>query len=310
MLPDIKIKDFYMQFVHDTKADIIEYNKCLDTILKLKKETYDYIEEHKEDIKDTFNINLDKIKTEWQDKKYNNKKYLYNLAIVLIRNNQDHPKRVLLLQIAKYCNLLHNEYSYNLRIKLAEERKNLKMSTYKKYVYDYYTKVHKCVLQGMGYKYGYDIGTYVINHWKLDTNSSKSKPRIDYAATNAKKKELIAKGIKPYDEKEAAWYEARHIPYAAVDYRVYKNITDWYEFTFINSRIFGKNKLEYKKTEYVAAKYRGMTYKQMADELCELEETVYNLQVDIRYKLNIILYKDPTKYLNFVRNAEQNKYKS
>ena len=30
---------------------------------------------------------------------------------------------------------------------------------------------------------------------------------------------------------------------------------------------------------------------------------------DIKYKLNILLYKYPDKYLNFVRNAEATKYK-
>ena len=29
----------------------------------------------------------------------------------------------------------------------------------------------------------------------------------------------------------------------------------------------------------------------------------------IKYKLNILLYKYPTKYLNFIRNVEQRKYK-
>ena len=161
----------------------------------------------------------------------------------------------------------------------------------------------------MGYKFSYGIGTYIINHWKLDPKRIKNKVHLDYAATNAKKKELIAKGIKLYDDKEAAWYEARHIPYNAVDYRIYKENTDWYEFTFIKSEIFKSNNLEYQRTEYVATKYRGMSYTQMAEELCHTEEDIYNLQVDIKYKLNILLYKDPTKYLNYVRNAEQCKYK-
>ena len=161
----------------------------------------------------------------------------------------------------------------------------------------------------MGYKFSYGIGTYVINHWKLDVNRIKNKVHLDYAATNAKKRELLAKGIKLYDDKEAAWYAARKIPYNAVDYRVYKESTDWYEFTFINSELSKHYSLEYKRTDYVATKYRGMSYTKMAEELCKTEEDVYNLQVDIKYKLNILLYKDPNKYLNYVRNAEQCKYK-
>ena len=309
MLPDITIKGYYLQFIHDAKIDIIKYKENLETVYKLKEQLYNYIENNQIILKDYFNINLQDIEIEWNHKQYNPKEYLYNIIIVLLRNTIEHPHRIVLLQLAKYCNILRNENKYNKLIELANKRKDIKFNTYRKYITIYYNKVHKCVLQGMGYKFGYGIGTYVINHWKLDQSRIKNKTHLDYAATNAKKKELIAKGIKLYDDKEAAWYAARHIPYNAVDYRVYKDNTDWYEFTFIKSEIFKSNNLEYQRTEYVATKYRGMSYIKMAENLCHTEEDIYNLQVDIKYKLNILLYKDPTKYLNYIRNAEQCKYK-
>lgn len=309
MLPDITIKGYYLQFIHNAKNDITKYKNNLEVTLSIKEQVYKYIEDNKAILNDSFNINLDDIEIEFCQKKYNPKEYLYNIVIKLLRNIDTHPNRIVLLQLAKYCNILRNENKYNKLIKLANKRKDIKFGVYRKYVTAYYNKVHKCVLNGMGYKFSYGIGTYIINHWKLDPKRIKNKVHLDYAATNAKKKELIAKGIKLYDDKEAAWYEARHIPYNAVDYRIYKENTDWYEFTFIKSEIFKSNNLEYQRTEYVATKYRGMSYTQMAEELCHTEEDIYNLQVDIKYKLNILLYKDPTKYLNYVRNAEQCKYK-
>lgn len=309
MLPDITIKGYYLQFIHNAKNDITKYKNNLEVTLSIKEQVYKYIEDNKAILNDSFNINLDDIEIEFCQKKYNPKEYLYNIVIKLLRNIDVHPNRIVLLQLAKYCNILRNENKYNKLIELANKRKDIKFGVYRKYVTAYYNKVHKCVLNGMGYKFSYGIGTYVINHWKLDPKRIKNKVHLDYAATNAKKKELIAKGIKLYDDKEAAWYEARHIPYNAVDYRIYKENTDWYEFTFIKSDIFKSNNLEYQRTEYVATKYRGMSYTQMAEELCHTEEDIYNLQVDIKYKLNILLYKDPTKYLNYVRNAEQCKYK-
>lgn len=309
MLPDITIKGYYLQFIHNAKNDITKYKNNLEVTLSIKEQVYKYIEDNKAILNDSFNINLDDIEIEFCQKKYNPKEYLYNIVIKLLRNIDTHPNRIVLLQLAKYCNILRNENKYNKLIELANKRKDIKFGVYRKYVTAYYNKVHKCVLNGMGYKFGYGIGTYVINHWKLDPKRIKNKVHLDYAATNAKKKELLAKGIKLYDDKEAAWYEARHIPYNAVDYRIYKENTDWYEFTFIKSDIFKSNNLEYQRTEYVATKYRGMSYTQMAEELCHTEEDIYNLQVDIKYKLNILLYKDPTKYLNYVRNAEQCKYK-
>lgn len=309
MLPDITIKGYYLQFIHNAKNDITKYKNNLEVTLSIKEQVYKYIEDNKAILNDSFNINLDDIEIEFCQKKYNPKEYLYNIVIKLLRNIDTHPNRIVLLQLAKYCNILRNENKYNKLIELANKRKDIKFGVYRKYVTAYYNKVHKCVLNGMGYKFSYGIGTYIINHWKLDPKRIKNKVHLDYAATNAKKKELIAKGIKLYDDKEAAWYEARHIPYNAVDYRIYKKNTDWYEFTFIKSEIFKSNNLEYQRTEYVATKYRGMSYTQMAEELCHTEEDIYNLQVDIKYKLNILLYKDPTKYLNYVRNAEQCKYK-
>lgn len=309
MLPDITIKGYYLQFIHNAKNDITKYKNNLEVTLSIKEQVYKYIEDNKAILNNSFNINLDDIEIEFCQKKYNPKEYLYNIVIKLLRNMDIHPNRIVLLQLAKYCNILRNENKYNKLIELANKRKDIKFGVYRKYVTAYYNKVHKCVLNGMGYKFSYGIGTYVINHWKLDPKRIKNKVHLDYAATNAKKKELIAKGIKLYDDKEAAWYEARHIPYNAVDYRIYKENTDWYEFTFIKSEIFKSNNLEYQRTEYVATKYRGMSYTQMAEELCHTEEDIYNLQVDIKYKLNILLYKDPTKYLNYVRNAEQCKYK-
>lgn len=309
MLPDITIKGYYLQFVHNAKNDIIKYKNNLEITLSIKEQVYKYIEDNKTILNDSFNINLDDNEIEFHQKKYNPKEHLYNIVIRLLRNIDSHPNKIVLLQLAKYCNILRNENKYNKLIELANKRKDIKFGVYRKYVTAYYNKVHKCVLNGMGYRFGYGIGTYVINHWKLDPKRIKNKVHLDYAATNAKKKELLAKGVKLYDDKEAAWYEARHIPYNGVDYRVYKENTDWYEFTFIKSEIFKSNNLEYQRTEYVATKYRGMSYTQMAEELCRTEEDIYNLQVDIKYKLNILLYKDPTKYLNYVRNAEQCKYK-
>ena len=60
---------------------------------------------------------------------------------------------------------------------------------------------------------------------------------IDFAATNKKKKELIAKGLKPYNEKEAKWCKDNHIPYDGVDYKVYKNDECWYEYCLLGCRL-------------------------------------------------------------------------
>lgn len=307
MSPDITINNYYLQFIYNAKHDIIEYNNCLNVVNKNLETCCEYINSKLDIIKEDFDICLTDY-IEWTTKTYNESNTLYNKCIKLLKNIEEHPNKIVILQIIKFCSCLDNIYKYKKLILLADKRKDIKFSVYRKYVSSYYNKVHKCVLEGMGYTYLDGIGTYVINNWKFQENVSRKKPILDYVETKARKKELLAKGIKLYDTKEAAWYAARNIPYDGVDYRVYKADSNWFEFTFIKSKIFKNNTLEYKRTEYVVNKYRGMSYKQMADQLCDKIDDIYDLQVDIKYKLNILLYKKPTMYLNYIRNAEQCKY--
>ena len=295
MRPDINLKGYYLHFISSANADIVKYNE--------------YITDNKDLIRDRFAIDLCNYETEWIENRYNTKESLYTRTIKTIGALDDSESKVILYQVVKYCNVIKNiDKCYKL-IELAKTRKSMKYGAYSKMVTDYYNKVHKVVLQGMGYRYLAGIGTYCINYWKIDPDKQKLKKRIDFAATNARKKELIARGDKIYDEKLAAWYKARNIPYDAVDYRVYKQESHFYDFTFIKAKFYTSGSVDYKRTEYVATKYRGMSYTDMADKLCKTFDDICNLQVDIRYKLNILLHKDPTKYLNFIRNDEQHKYK-
>lgn len=305
MLPDIKIKEFYLRYVFNAKRDSEEYKKLLDSIVNTKKELYDYISQYTKELNDNIKLNLEDYDTEWNLMKYDINENLYKDVIKLIKNIEGQYK-IVLLQIIKYCFKLKEEFNTNRLIAIANKREKLTLKEYKAFVNKYYLAVHKAVLQGFGYKYQGGIGTYLISYYKLDYNP---KPTIDFAETNKRKKELLAKGKKLYDEKEAAWYKARNIPYDGIDYRVYTDNKFYYDFAFIDSKIFKKKELEYQRTEYVHAKLRGLSYKEMADKLCNNLDDIINLNVDIKYKLNILLYKYPDKYLNFVRNAEQSKYK-
>ena len=77
-----------------------------------------------------------------------------------------------------------------------------------------------------------------------------------------------------------------------------------YQFRFDKSFVCNCRKPDYDRSEYVNAKLRGLSYKEIADTYCKTIEDIYDLPVDIRYKLNILLYKDSTKYLNFIRHVE------
>lgn len=310
MSPDINLRSYYLQFIRNIKVDLHRYGEELKELQRTKENIYEYIKENKNIILNDFNINLENYKEEYIDKKYNTSERLYQTILKLTQIAEEHPNRIVLLQVLKYCNILRNENKYYKLIELCNKRKDIKFTTYRKIVSNYYNEVHRCLLEGLGYKFSHGIGTYCINYWKLDKTKLIKSNRIDYAATNERKRELLKKGVKLYDDKEAAWYKARNIPYDGVDYRVFRTDDYFYEFVFINSNICRANALEYQRTEYVASKYRGMSYKEIADTVCNNIDDIVNLQVDIRYKLNILLHKYPTKYLNFIRNVEQDKHKN
>lgn len=307
MTPDIKTKNFYLQFINDAKIDYARYKELFQMSTDILEDIYSFIKDNKDIILDKYNINVEDYKLEW-DKTYNPKEELYKKVFKTYQTLDDTVDKRYLLQLIKYCQVLSKAYKYNKLMQLTHKRKELKFGQYRDIISRFYNKVHQCVLEGNGYKFAKGLGTYCINYWKLDY--TKGRRILDYAASNARKKELLEQGVKLYDQKEADWYKARKIPYHAVDYRVYRTDDHWYEITFINSKIFKNAKaIDYKHTEYIVANYRGMSYMQMADELVNTIDDIYTLQVDIKYKLNILLYKYPTKYLNFVRNVEQRKYK-
>lgn len=305
MLPDIKLKEFYLRYIYNADRDVEKYKELLTAIGQTKEELYNYIKQYETALLKEFDLDLNHFSIEWIEKKYNDTEYLYKTIIKYVRTIEGEYKTVF-YQLLKYCYKLKEEYKTNKLIFIANKRKVLSLKEYKSYVTDYYMKVHKILLEGFGYKYQGGIGTYLITYYKLPVTAKRS---IDFAETNKRKKELLEKGYKLYDEKEAAWYKARNIPYDGIDYRVYQDNGFCYEFTFINSKVFKRRELDYKRTEYVHAKLRGMSYKEMADNLCNNVEDIVNLNVDLKYKLNILVYKYPEKYLNFVRNDERSKYK-
>ena len=305
MLPDIKLKEFYLRYIYNADRDVEKYKELLAAIGQTKEELYNYIKQYESILLREFDLDLNHFSIEWIEKKYNDTEYLYKTIIKYVRTIEGEYKTVF-YQLLKYCYKLKEEHKTNKLIFIANKRKVLSLKEYKSYVNDYYMKVHKILLEGFGYKYQGGIGTYLITYYKLPVTSKRS---IDFAETNKRKKELLEKGCKLYDEKEAAWYKARNIPYNGIDYRVYQDNGFCYEFTFINSKVFKRRELDYKRTEYVHAKLRGMSYKEMADNLCNNVEDIINLNVDLKYKLNILVYKYPEKYLNFVRNDERSKYK-
>lgn len=289
---DVKLKDYYLSYISNAKKDIQTYTAELNFYRKLRDKQHEFLTTNSDKYKQYFNINLDNYDT------------AIERAELLIKDETDSNKRFYLSQLTKLkiTNIRCREYSQ--MIALAYKRKSIKFRQYEKYVVDYYDKVHKFMLQGFGYTYNFGIGTICICRWKT---SKTSKPIIDYYATNLKKTELTKLGKKLWNKYEAEFYEARGIPYDGIDYRVYRKDDHIYEFHIINSKLFSRRNHTFKHTDYVNLKFRGLSYVQMADMCKDLDE-ICAMSVDIRYKLNMVLYKDPASYILFIRNSEQDRY--
>lgn len=308
MVVDVKLYDFYLQFISSTKDNIRQYNELIKITIDKRDKIYEDINTNKDLLKEKLNINLDKY-IEWTEKVYNPTTALFGIAYHFYKKETNVQIKHILSNIIQYTYLLKKIFTINKNIELNTTISKFTFRQYTYIVSGYYNKVHKFLLQGYGYKYQAGIGLFVINHWKIDASKNK-KLRLDYNATNKRKKEIIAQGLKPYDDKEAAWYKARHIPYDGVEYKVFNYDDSYYEFCFIKSQIVhSKRAYDYKRAEYVSPKYRGMSYQKIANTFVKKDEDVYDMQLDIKYKLNILLYRNPTIYLNFVRNAEQDRYK-
>ena len=164
---------------------------------------------------------------EFQQNKYINGR-LINAAIGLYtdrRNDGEMKGRCFkLLSLAK----AQEKYYNNVQaIRKAEKILALTYRQYCNILRTFYYEVHKqMILNGYGYVLEGCFGWICFNRVIINGEVK----MIDFAATNKKKKELIAKGLKPYNEKEAKWCKDNHIPYDGVDYKVYKNDECWYEY--------------------------------------------------------------------------------
>ena len=59
MIPDVKFKNYYLQFIYSAKTDIVKYKNELEEIVINKEELYNYLDNNKQLLIEAYNINLD-----------------------------------------------------------------------------------------------------------------------------------------------------------------------------------------------------------------------------------------------------------
>lgn len=304
MKPDYKLNNYYDMFINEAKLSIKEHKDKYDLSVKLRDNCYEYINLHKDTLKE-IGININEYQSEWVDKKYDDNELLFKEAQKLLKKYEEGPNRVLILQIIKYCSALKYCRIHFNNFLLAGNNFKLGFKQFKAIVNRYYSTVHKAILEGYAYSYGYGIGDLFIARWKV---GELVRPKIDYMATNKKREQFRKEGKELYDPCKAAWYKARGIKYEVEDYRVYCTNEYIYEFLINNSKLLTNSKQEFNRTEYINSAIRGHTHEEFA-EMYKTKEEIFYAPFDMRVKLNVLLINYPNEYLKFIRNVEQCKYK-
>jgi len=304
MTPDIKLRDFYLQFKHQANIRYNNEYKNLQSIIDIKNRLIEEVKTKRNIIEDNFNIKLDNYK-EWTDNEYNDKESLYLKTVKIYKENKEDINIQAIIALMRYCNIIRREFRSNEELTLLTREMNIKLGVYRDYLCNFFNRVHKIILEGDAFKLGNNIGTIILNYVDMKNH----KQIIDYTASRKKKAELKAAGKKIYNSNEAIWYKARNIPYEAESHIVYKDTQSFYKFVIFSGGVLYKNKLIFEHSEYINKKYRGLTQKQVADTFCKNKQDVYDLQTDIKYKLNVLLYKKFVTHLTYVRNTKSYKYK-
>ena len=284
---DIDIRDQYLAFHHKSIYECNVLEKKIKRLEVAKEETWKALVPFKEDIATEFKVIL-------------NDKVDYILLGDKIskefRKNDRPDRRNLLILLVKYCSIIKNETETNRQYEIATKKKSLSFVDYRYYVFKYYSKVHKFLLEGKAYRYRSGIGTLYIHRTQVVANGHK----IDFHKTKLRKEELKAKGIKLYNKFEAQEAAVAGDAYDGVDYRVWLRTPAFYSLKFISSYYF-RDAYDFTPVAYIHQKYREYNQESLAFELCKSNEDIYDLQVDLRTKIAIYLKRNPERYVDYDR---------
>ncbi len=285
---DINIRDNYLSFHHKSIYEYSTLEKKLARLDAAKEKTWNDLIPRREDIRDYFKITIS-----------NNIDYI-NLGEQLnkeFRKNDNPNRRELLILLIKYCSIITNIKDTIAALNIANKKQNLSFSDYRQYVVTYYAKVHKFLLQGKAYRYNAGIGTLYVDRTQIKGEGKK----IDFHKTKLRKEELLKQGVKLYNKQDAEKALFLGLPYDGVDYRVWLRAPAYYSLKFIHSKYF-KKEYDFIPVSYIHQKYRDYNQDQLAFEICENDEDIYNLQIDLRTKITIYLKRNPERYINFIRD--------
>lgn len=285
-----------------------EYSKRLKDNIILKNKFIDKLNNRYKEVKEVedvyfkhFKINLQKYK-EFVDNTYYDGKFYKVAKGLFINRNNNYELVTDLFNLYDLARLQKEIYCINKDNKLYEKLINLTLKEYTEILKIYYTEVHKqLILNGYGYAFENNIGWICINRIILKN----PRPKIDYAATKKREKELIEQGKRIWNKEEAEWCSKNGIEYKAEDKRVFKHDEYCYEIPLLNSKLPNGTKLKLELSDYRHSSTRGKTNDQLIEECNFDTNKICELPVGLKTKLTMSDKVDKILYTKFIRNENQ-----
>lgn len=291
---DYDINDCYNHFISKAEDDKIAYKNELSESEKNVDYLYSLLIGWQDVIKSKFDIDLCDC-TEVRNKTYNENEDLYNKAVRLAKIFEDEESIKLLNTLIKYCHVIKNVHLCKKAIDNCDRRKNVPFATYKNLLKKYYRNVNAKALSGKGVRFSNGLGIFVVNYEKTDNWSGRKT--IDFQATARAKKELLEKGLKPYDKKEAEEYKRAGITYNGIECTIYKDARYRLSVDMIAPTAFRGGMLKIVPVNTIPANLRGISYQEFAERFSEEELNNRNIYILTRAEVN--LKRNPLNYLRY-----------
>lgn len=296
----INIKDYYRDLKADYKAKIEDANKSTEIAIQKNIEFRAKIEEHKNNYKRDYKINLDSY-PEYVQEQYIDGKFLNDVSD-FYRNckyNEDVRHAILLV---KYATNLKTISDNKKKLIVYNKIVELKYEEFKRYIKTFYMEVQRqMIVNGYGYKLHGRIGTVCINRCKINV----PKTLVDTKLTKRNIEKLRSEGKEIYDEKKAKYYAEHGLEYKGVNPRIYRTDQFCYEFCLLWTNMKHGFYYKFEPYDYWSQENRGKTKEDFIKEANGNLAYICGLDITFRTKVTICNEIDKTLYLKFIRNENQ-----
>lgn len=286
----------YHKMFHELYADRLQNVKReLNQLIDSNKETYNTIKNNVDAYLSDYNIDLYQYE-EFKNNEYSTGELL--LKISSICTEDIISSDIYLLHLYIYCKNLKSIADLTAKFKLFSKYVDLTSPEFRKILATFYVTVQRRMLiNAEAYDFENNLGMVLL----ITKYNGNRKKIIDFAATLNKKKEVVAKGLKVYNDVEAAWCAERGILYDGIDCRVYRH--DKY-ITFaklFHCRLDNEFAVRFIPTDYNIKNNIPTKYVDILNHFDYNMDALVDAVISFRKKISLCNMLDSDFYKKFIR---------